>query len=528
MPRSSPNIVYTDRHSAPRLLFAGDNLVEVDLPVGTRCIYPKPALAPLKDVDAAIRYAINHPMGSEPLYAMLEPGMKVVIAIDDISLPLPPMKRPDVRERMLKIVLEMLEDHGVEDVEMIIALAYHRRMRDWEVERMVGKKVFDKYWPDRLYNHDAEDAERMVTLGTTPEGDEVTMNKAAAEADLVIYLNINLVPMDGGHKSVGVGLCGGKTLRAHHNPKVMNETKSYMEPEESHMHSVVDRIGRFVNEKVKIFHIETTLNNKMFDKNLDFLGRNPDEWSAKDKLAARALLFTLKRTPQPLRQQIFSKVPAPYGVTGVFAGATEACHEATVEKCYEQYVVEVDGQADIQITGIPYISPYNVNAYLNPLLVQVMAQGYLHNLHKGAPLLKKGGTLIITHPCSDKFDHDQHAPYVEFVHKLLPQTRDGYELHKRFEREFAKNPAYVEMYRYGNAYHPNHAFYMWYWGEAGRRWQGRCIVVGADNEYIPKLLGYETAPNMTEAIRMAKETAPADPQITCINFTPIFMTEVKP
>ena len=33
----------------------------------------------------------------------------------------------------------------------------------------------------------------------------------------------------------------------------------------------------------------------------------------------------------------------------------------------------VEGQADILITGIPYISPYNVNSFLNPLLVQVMA-----------------------------------------------------------------------------------------------------------------------------------------------------------
>ena len=33
----------------------------------------------------------------------------------------------------------------------------------------------------------------------------------------------------------------------------------------------------------------------------------------------------------------------------------------------------VEGQADILIFGIPYISPYNVNSILNPLLVQVMA-----------------------------------------------------------------------------------------------------------------------------------------------------------
>ena len=41
----------------------------------------------------------------EPLHAMLRPGMKVTIAVDDISLPLPPMRTPDVRERVLEIVL---------------------------------------------------------------------------------------------------------------------------------------------------------------------------------------------------------------------------------------------------------------------------------------------------------------------------------------------------------------------------------------------------------------------------------------
>ena len=35
------------------------------------------------------------------MHALLEPGMKVTIAVDDISLPLPPMKRPDIRERVL-------------------------------------------------------------------------------------------------------------------------------------------------------------------------------------------------------------------------------------------------------------------------------------------------------------------------------------------------------------------------------------------------------------------------------------------
>ena len=53
--------------------------------------------------------------------------MKVTIAIDDISLPLPPMRTPDVRQTVLEIVLELLPRHGVDDVHMIIANALHRR-----------------------------------------------------------------------------------------------------------------------------------------------------------------------------------------------------------------------------------------------------------------------------------------------------------------------------------------------------------------------------------------------------------------
>ncbi len=165
-------------------------------------------------------------------------------------------------------------------------------------------------------------------------------------------------------------------------------------------------------------------------------------------------------------------MPSPYGVTGVFAGETEAVHAHTLRRAYEQYLVPVVGQADILITGIPYISPYNVNSFLNPLLVQVMANGYLFNLYKGVPMVKKGGTMIILHPCTDQFDNEHHAPYIEFVHRLLPETRDAMELHRRFEANFAANPAYLGMYRQGHAYHPTHPFFMWYWGEAGRQHLG--------------------------------------------------------
>ncbi len=522
-----PSVAYIDNNSAPRILFSGDRLIEVDMPVGTRVLYPNPPLKPLKDIDAAIRYAINHPHNSDPLYAKLWPGMRVFIAIDDLSLPLPPMKRPDIRQRVLTIVLQLLADHGVSDFEMAIATALHRRMKPEEIRHIVGDKIFDAYYPKRLYNTDPEAPDALEYIGDTEKGERVELLKRAVTADLIIYVNLNLVPMDGGHKSVAVGLAGYKSIRDHHSPHVIRKCHSYMDPENSELNNSIVRMGRLANKELNIFTIETTINTKMFDDPLSFLAKNEDHYTKAEKLAAKSLIYTLDRLPQKARQFIFQKVPSPYGVTGVNAGETEAVHKHTLKRSFEQYAVPVEGQADIMITGIPYISPYNVNSFLNPILLQVMAQGYIFNMYRGAPLVKKGGTLIITHPCTDYFDPEQHAPYIEFFHRILPESKDGRVLRK-YEEEFASNPAYIEMYRFGYAYHPAHPFFMWYWGEAGRAHLGRTIVVGADNNYVPELLGYEVASSMDEAIEMAKDTAPPNPEISLFHLPPILIADVTP
>src|SRR3954470_1900371 len=276
------HIVTIDNDSAPRIMFYGENFMIEDLPVGTRVIYPKRPMTPVANPKAAIRYALNHPEDSAPLHAMLEPGMKVTIAVDDISMPLPIMRTPDVRQIVLEIVCEMLADHGVDDVHIIIALGLHRRMHDHEIKRMVGQKVWDEYWPDRLYNHDACDPDGMVVLGKTPHGELVETNRRAAESDLVIYVNINLVPMDGGHKSVGVGLCGYESLKAHHTPKAIVESNSFMDPRHSALNHSVERIGRMAEKHVKVFHIETVLNNRMFGPQMDFLAKNEDDFTETD------------------------------------------------------------------------------------------------------------------------------------------------------------------------------------------------------------------------------------------------------
>ncbi len=519
-------VVTLDRDSAPRVLFSGEDLLLCDLPEGTRVVYPPAPMAPVPNRRAAIRWALNHPEGCDPLHAKLRPGMKVTIALDDISLPLPPMRTPDVRQTVLEIVLELLADCGVDDVHLIIANSLHRRMTTAEMKRMVGPRIFAAFYPDRYYNHDAEDPEGMVTLEKTDHGEVVAVNRRAAESDLLLYVNLNLVPMDGGHKSVGVGLANYESLRAHHTPATIRASHGYMDPARSALHRSTDRIGRVIDEHLDVFHIETVVDNRMFDGPAAFLGKNEDRYTEIDRLALEALRFSLKKLPRAAKRKLFQAVPAGYEMIGCFAGKTEPCHAKTLELCFRQYLVPVRGQSDVVIAGIPYISPYNVNSILNPLLVQVMACGYLFNLYRGEPIVKKGGTLIVTHPCPDEFDPEHHPSYIEFFHRLLPETRDAMALEKKYEREFAQNPSYVHLYRKGHAYHGAHPFFMWYWGENGRQHVGRVIVAGAENSHVPEALGWEHAETVADAIDMARGHHGRSASITLFHAPPILMADV--
>ena len=91
MPR--PGFVLDVDSSTPPILFHhGEGFRLEKLPAGrSRVVYPGEPLPGLDDVDGAIQEALLHPLDSDPLPALLKPGMKLTIAfLDDVSLPLPP------------------------------------------------------------------------------------------------------------------------------------------------------------------------------------------------------------------------------------------------------------------------------------------------------------------------------------------------------------------------------------------------------------------------------------------------------
>jgi hypothetical protein len=479
----------------------------------------------VRDLDAAIAHALHHPLDAEPLPALLHPGMRLTIALDDISLPLPPMKLPDVRARILEQVLELAARAGVDDVELLVANSLHRRMTEDEIRRMVGERVFRSFWPDRLRNHDAEDPDGLLFVGETARGEIVEINRRAAESDLIVYVNINLVAMDGGHKSVPVGLASYRSVRHHHNVHTLLHSRSYMDPPASALHHSCERMGRLLAEHVRIFTIETTLNNDTFGPPLDFLVKREWEWSAKDEAACLAARGS-GLLPASLRRTILSKVEAPYGVTGVHAGATDAVHERTIANVHRQQLVEVDGQADILITGLPSIGPYNVNSIMNPILVVCEGLGYFFNLYRGKPLVREGGVMILFHPVQREFHPVHHPSYIDFFDQVLAETRDPKVIEKEHEERFATDPWYIHLYRTSHAYHGVHPFYMWYWAAHAMRHLKQVIFVGGDRATVARL-GFRAASTLDDALEMASDTVGRSPRITAIKCPPLLLADVR-
>jgi len=523
-------VLDVDRSTPPILFHHGEGFRLERLPPDrSRVIYPAEPLPGLDDPDGAIRDALLNPLEDDPLPSLLKSGMKLTIAFDDVSLPLPPMRKPDIRQRIIEQVLDMAAAAGVDDVHLIAALALHRRMTEAELRHALGDRVFDAFTPlGTLYNHDAEDPDGMVELGTTSHDELVTMNRRAAESDLVIYVNINLVAMDGGWKSTATGLAGYSSLKFHHNVSTMRRSRSFMDRHKSELHHSNWRQGEVIKKHgPRVFQIETTVNNNTFgyDGPLSTLQKREWEWTARDRATFIAMQTGLKAMPVKARRAAFNSWLAPYELTSVQAGAVDAVHDRTTQNVYAQHLVPVEGQTDVLTMGLPYICPYNVDSVMNPILVMCLGLGYFFNLYRGRPLVREGGVLVMSHPTPWDFNPVHHPSYIDFFEQLLAETTDPLELEAKYEAQFAEDEWYIHLYRTGYAYHGVHPFYMWYWGCHALEWLGRVIVVGGDTRAVRRL-GFQPASTLQDALEMASDVVGPHPTITHLHNPPILMADV--
>ncbi len=524
-------VTEVDRSTPPVLFHHGEGFRLERLPPGrSRVIYPSEPHPGLPDPDNAITEALLNPLNDDPLPSLLHPDMKLTIAFDDVSLPLPPMRRPDIRQRVIEQVLDMAAAAGVDDVHLIAALALHRRMTESELRHAVGDRIYEAFAPQQaIYNHDAEDAEAMVELGRTPHDELVTMNRRAAESDLLVYVNINLVAMDGGWKSTATGLAGYSSLRHHHNVATMLSSRSFMDQPRSELHRSNWRQGEVIKANgPRVFQIETTVNNNTFGREgpLALLQKREWEWNTRDRASFLAMQAGLKAMGGATRRRLFGSWLAPYEMTSVQAGEVESVHRRTTEQVHAQQLVAVSGQTDVLTMGLPYICPYNVNSTMNPILVMCLGLGYFFNLYRGRPLVRQGGVVIMSHPTPWEFHPVHHPSYIDFFEQVLATTTDPAEIESKFEEQFAQDEWYIHLYRNSYAYHGVHPFYMWYWGAHALQWLGRVIVVGGDPQAVRRM-GFQPASTLSDALEMAGDVVGPSPTITHIHNPPLLMADVE-
>jgi hypothetical protein len=494
----------------------------------SRVIYPPEAHAGLADPTSAIRAALDDPIDMEPLAALLHPDMKLTICFDDASLSLPKMRRPDSRQRVMEIVLELAAAAGVDDVHIIAALGLHRRMHDYELRHVLGDRIYDAFAPlGTLYQHDAEDHENLSVIGVTDHGETLEINRRVAESDLVVYVNVNQVAMDGGWKSLVTGVASYRCLSHHHNPESLQNTRSLMDRHHSALHHSIWRLGAVLRDQgPKVFQIETTINTDAFPSPFDFLSKREWEWTARDRAIYVGTAAAMDRLPRRTARRILHSIEAPYAMTGVHAGFTESVHERTLADVYAQHLVEVEGQTDILTMGIPFISPYNPESIMNPILVMCMGLGYMFNMYRGRPLVREGGVVIMTHPTYRDFHPVHHPSYIDFFDEVLADTTDPAVMSAKWERRYAEDEWYRHLYRTGNAYHGVHPFYAWYWGAHGQQWAGRVIIVGGDPSTVRRM-GFTPASTMNDAFELAEDVVGRSPTITHLHVPSVLVADVK-
>ncbi|UCE60815.1 MAG: DUF2088 domain-containing protein [Phycisphaerales bacterium] len=491
------------------LTYSGNNIVNARLPERSEILYAPEAIAgiPKNRVPQAVVRAFENPLGMPPLREIVDSSSKILIAFDDNCQPFPATSKPDIRQQALEALLPLLYSCGVkkENIRLICAVALHRKMTERELAQMVGSKIMSEFHPRQLDNFDAEDRDDIADLGETDEGEAVRVCKGVVDADLVIYVDSVQIPLNGGHKSVAVGLGTYESIANHHHPKMTHEIPHVMQPDNSQMHDCIERLSRVIQKHARIMVMEAAMNNAIYPLHARYLGKPDQRCNVFERFLKRGTPLAMRCTPEPVRKAILRSVRAVYDPIEINAGAIEPVHQRTMAAMKAQMQVSVTRQYDTMVFGLPDLSPYAVGARINPVLVVSDVLGYVFNWFYDKPLVKPGGAVIILNPVFEVFHPLYHVAYKRFYEEVLSATKDPFEMQEQYQEGFARDEHLIECYRNRFAHHGFHPFTVWYWATYALKYLSKVILVGPPDDSAARKLGVSWAPNMDRALSEAQE-----------------------
>ena len=187
----------------------GSTSFDLDLPPERLAgvVTPSPIVVDESPVDI-IEAALD---SCRQFMSSIRPGDKIVIITSDVT-------RYTGSEVYLPLLVERLRRLGVadSDLEILIALGIHRKQTEQEHRQIVGAL----YGRIRVTDHECDDPDQLIFVGTTSSGIRVSINRRAVEADHLILTGTigfhYFAGFGGGRKSVLPGIASRQSCMASH------------------------------------------------------------------------------------------------------------------------------------------------------------------------------------------------------------------------------------------------------------------------------------------------------------------------
>ncbi len=287
-----------------------------------------------------------------------------------------------------------------------------------------------------------------------------------------------------------------------------------------------ERAAAAIGAAVPVFSIEAVVAGTPHLGPLEFLGRREWEWN----LAARATFEVARRglsvMPGRAPRRLATVREAGVRISGVNAGDPTAVDAASQAAVRQQQTVEVSGQADVLVLGVPDLTAYSIGSLTNPVLAAWSALGAGFGSITGAPMVREGGAVILYHPLAGDFSALHHPSYVDFFSSVLTTTTDAETMAAELEPAFADDPWWRHLYRTSQAFHGVHPFHRWYEMAPALRHCGDIVVVGGDRESAARL-GMRAASTLADALEIVAAGVGHSPKIRYLHNPPRVLADVR-
>ncbi|MDO5081925.1 DUF2088 domain-containing protein [Arachnia propionica] len=477
-------VLKVDERTPDLLTLSGSRVQLQRFPTGTRVLYPPDAM-PSSDPVPLIDASLATPVDAIPFPAQLRPGMKLTVVIGNVH-PVQPRMRFDIRRSIVERVLEQAARAGVDDVALVIAAGLSPRWAAKDVVAALGDRVAASFLPDGLiHSHDVTSPELLEIARVA--GESVLVDPRIAESDLVVVVDVCH-----GRRG-GCVLATGATDIATIN-RIAGFTGST---------AAVGEVSRAIKDAVNVFAISAVLGQPFLRQPLNFLNEREWEWRLPEQLAFAAARQLVELLPIQGSHRLYAAPRADYAVLDVVAGSPEAVVSQASEVWQAANAVFVPS-ADTVITSVwgssidpgdPIGSP--ISAAHHALVDRV-------GNHGASPLVRDGGVVIAFHPLSRLFSNRLQSPSADFFDKILPQTRDGREIHERFESRALDEDWDLTLYRDHHAPHPLAVFHSWYAIQEVASRLSEVIWVGGSRESAA-VLGHRAASTLADGLELAGE-----------------------